>query len=801
MDDHDFTFGFEGASGPGGPWSHLLVVSFRGRVEMSALYRYELTLLAKVPAPEVEPDQLIGKRATLRIRTLSTPDYHVVHGIVAEAEEINSVPDGMLYRVVLVPPLARALYRKRCRIFLEKTIRQIIDAVLQGDPYLSKNDGATAPPDDGNFGSFSPAAEQYTWRVTQSPRIDQPSARPYCVQYNESDHAFVSRLLEEEGISYHFENGGELCLLVLSDEDAGRTRAGAAIGPGVPGRELSVLRLGGRLRAKSVSLDDYNWHKPALPLRARAGGSDGEVGEYTYPGGYADTPAQGEPLARVLVERYAVEASYASGEGRCRILSAGTIVPVEYPRPSHEGDYLITKLEVRGEQSGVGQYAPQGTDHVPFRCFFEAARCQEGGSRFHPAKITPRPRIQGSQTAFVTSTPEAPGATIHLGDMVGCVRLKFHWDHEEARLSKEPSSCWVRVSQTFAGGGEGSVWHPRVGVEVIVEFLEGDPDRPIVTGRVSNGAKMPPAPSVGAPTISTIKTLSVPGGAQYNELLFDDAAGAEQIHMHAAKDWNTVVENDRTELAKNNSASTIGVNRTESTGSNRSTTVGADNAEMIGSNESIVVGANQSLVVGANQTVTIGSNQTTNIDGWQRITVVGDQGTHITTGNQTLHIDAGYQHFVIQGKQDFDITGNIEYSSQANAGIGAKIDVSVSAGEVLHVQAQEHRHKAVGGKESIGFGCRTFSTDASESISLAAKSKQELHAPTIAIGGVTITVSGDTVTIEGASHVNVTAGNELRLSGGGSLIKLTSGGVEVNGDSVKVTGGAVDITGDIVKIN
>jgi type VI secretion system secreted protein VgrG len=604
------------------------------------------------------------------------------------------------------------------------------------------------------------------------------------VQYNESDLAFVARLLEEEGISYHFENGGELCVLVLSDDDLSRT-PGGAIGPAVPGRELAALRLGGRLRTKSVSLDDYDWHKPALPLLARAG--SGDLGEYAYPGGYAEGPAQGEPLARARADRYAVEASYAAGEGRCRTLSAGTIVPVDWPKASHEGRYLITKLEVRGEQGGVSQFATGHTDEVPFRCRFEAARCAGGGSRFRPAKVTPKPRIQGSQTAFVTCTPEAPGATIHVGDLVGCVRLKFHWDHEQERLAKEPSSCWVRVSQTFAGGGEGAVWHPRVGVEVIVEFLEGDPDRPLCTGRVYNGEKIPPAPSVGSPTISTIKTFSVPGSAQYNELLFDDAAGSEQIKMHAAKDWNTVVEHDRTELAKNNSTSTIGVNRTEATGSNRSTTVGSNNSEMIGADESILVGANQSRTVGANQTLTIGRNQTTHIDGWQKFTVVGDQGIGITTGNQTLKIGTGYQHFVIQGKQDFDVTGNIEYQSEANAGLVAKVDVTLRAGEVLHVQGKEHHYSAQGGLELIGFACRTFGVGAGESISLKAKTKQELNAPTITVSGKTVEVSAE---------------QTLVLSCGGSTITLSPDGVEVAGDTIKITGGGpVNITGDVVKIN
>ncbi|WP_437299335.1 type VI secretion system Vgr family protein [Sorangium sp. So ce426] len=803
MMEFDFTLALEGAGGPGGPWGCFQVVSFRGHEEISALSRYELTLLAKGPVPEVDPFELIGKRATLRLKTLTTPDFRVVHGIIAEAEEMSSLPGGMLYRLVLVSPLARGLYRRRCRIFLDKTTREIIDAVLQGDPNLVKADGATAPPDDGDFSSFSPAAEQYTWRVTNSPRIDQASARPYCVQYNESDFAFFSRLLEEEGIGYHYENGGQTCLLVLSDRDAGRTPGGAPIGPDLPGRELSVLRLGGRLRARSVSLDDYDWHKPALPMLARAG--SGDLSEYSYPGGYTDAPSQGEPLATALVDRYAVEASYATGEGHVRTLSAGSLVSIVDARSTHEGDYLITKLEVRGEQSGVIQHLPAAAGDVPLRCRFEAARRRDGESRFRPARVTPRPRIQGSQTAFVTSAPEAPGATVHVGDLVGCVRLKFHWDHEEARLAKEPSSCWVRVSQTFAGGGEGAVWHPRVGVEVIVEFLEGDPDRPIVTGRVYNGAKMPPAPSVGAPTISTIKSLSVPGGAQYNEILFDDAAGSEQIKVHAAKDWSTVVENDRSEFVKHDSTSTVGVNRTEATGANRSTTVGADNSEMVGANESITIGESRSIFVGGNQATTI--------DGWQSIDIMngvqeikvhtGDQRVDVK-GSQDVTVQGEKQWFHITGTQDFDVGGSIQYAAEEQSGLSSKLGQSLSDGTKQTFTAPWQDFKAVVTEYSSlrkqEFSSNDFVVNADKTVSIHAQEQRvtiDSAEGTVSVDGKTLLHLGSVTQIEITGGNISISGGDINVAGGNVVIAGESGGVAVSGPTVSLAGGSTEVHGDL----
>ena len=155
MSDHDFRFAWEGAEGS--PWNHLVVAQIRGKEAISTPYRYELLVASKAPSPEVDPVDLVGRRGTLRIATVSEPSCRVVHGVIAEAEELHPVPEGMLYRVVLMPPLVRAQHRKRCRIFLDKTLRQIVDAVLQGDPYLKRDDGLVAEPDEGTSPDYTTA--------------------------------------------------------------------------------------------------------------------------------------------------------------------------------------------------------------------------------------------------------------------------------------------------------------------------------------------------------------------------------------------------------------------------------------------------------------------------------------------------------------------------------------------------------------------------------------------------------------------------------------------------------------------
>ena len=174
MADYDFRFAWEGATGA--PWGHLLVAQIRAREEVSSLFRYELILLAKPPAPEVDPGDLVGRRGTIRISTLTDPPCRVVHGVISEAEELYPAPEGMLYRVVLSPPLVRAKHRKRCRIFLDKNLRQIIDAVLQKNTGFTKNDAMVAEPDPGLDSNYTTALEAYAFRIGDPTRLDDPAA-------------------------------------------------------------------------------------------------------------------------------------------------------------------------------------------------------------------------------------------------------------------------------------------------------------------------------------------------------------------------------------------------------------------------------------------------------------------------------------------------------------------------------------------------------------------------------------------------------------------------------------------------
>jgi type VI secretion system secreted protein VgrG len=805
MTTPDFTFSFEGADTSAGPWDHLQVVRFRGHEELSALYRYEITLFAKTLAPEVDPYDLVGRRATLRIATLTFPEYKVVHGVIVEAEEVSSVPDGMFYEVVLMPPLVRARHRTRCRIFLEKTTRQIIDAVLQGDPDLTREGGATAPKDTGSAKSFSPAVEKFTWRLADPSRVDGAAVRPYCVQYNESDLAFVARLLEEEGISYHVENGDGVCLLVFSDTDAGKARLDPFDGVGIGGdgeaRVVSSVKLGARLREKKVRLHDYDWRKPALSLRAEARADPDDLFEVRYPGGFSyDAPQQGDPLARACLDRYQTEAEYALAQGRCRVLSAGNVFRLEHPASRYDGEYLITKLEAVGEQHGVSATLAAGSSDVPYTTSFECARRGKGvtvaESRYRPPRATHRPRIVGSQTAFVTAEPSTRGNEIHVGGPpgaeIGCVRLKFHWDTDEERLAKEPSSCWVRVSQTVAGMGEGGVWHPRVGVEVIVDHLDGDPDRPLVTGRVYNGRNRPSAPSAGAPTISGFKSFTTPGGGKFNELSFDDAAGSEQISLHAAKDWNSEIGHDRSEHVTNNSASSVDVDRSESTGGNRSTAVKGNNTEGVDGDESIAVKSNQTVAVSVNQSTSVGADQRLTVAANRAVSVGANQKASVGA-DDSLAVGANRSISVGESRSE-SVGGNASQSVGGNMSIGVSGNAEETVGGNRSITVGGTLAHAVAAAVTLN-GATSITEVAGADFAVAAGVNAGVQA-----GANLNLIAAAQAVLQGAS-VHVNASGEIVLAGGGSAIKISGAGVEITGGAIKIAGGTVDVTGGIVNIN
>jgi type VI secretion system secreted protein VgrG len=496
------------------------VVSFSGGEGLSRLYEFRIELVSK--KDDVRFDDLVGKPAVLTIRGWERERY--VHGIVLRFEVLRVFARHTIYQVLLVPPEAKLDLRRSMRIFQKKTTREIVEQVL-------KDGGVT----------------RLAWKLKESY---QP--RDYCVQYRETDLDFIHRLLEEEGIAYHFEHTKSELQTVFTDnaaafeaiegkstliykEDASMVRDQEVV---------SNLVYSQQLCAGAVVLRDYNFKKPTMRVKGTAAGKEPKLELYDYPGEFVE-PALGKRLAQTRLQELETEHRVGDGNSDCNRLLPGCTFTLggknrRHPREDLNQTYLLLVVHHSGSQeqvleeegSGGGASYENGFVVIPDKV------------EYRPPRVTQRPEVFGTHTATVVG----PAGEEIYTDTYGRVKVRFHWDRESS--NDEKSSCWIRVAQSSAGAGFGAVFIPRVGHEVLVSFLEGDPDRPVITGRVYNGKQTVPYELPADKTRSTFKTCSSPGGKGFNELRFEDKAGQEEIFIHAQRDLNELVENDQSTTIK-----------------------------------------------------------------------------------------------------------------------------------------------------------------------------------------------------------------------------------------------------------
>jgi type VI secretion system secreted protein VgrG len=355
------------------------------------------------------------------------------------------------------------------------------------------------------------------------------------------------------------------------------------------------------VHTSSVTLTDYDPLQPTLNLQSSAVESDRDE-LYDYPGKYTTTK-QGERYSSLLLEERAAFQEVVRGTSDCRAFESGRKFSlVEHYRKDANKDYLLVHVEHEGRGGGYRSNPDETWYSNQFRCIPASAT-------FRPPRKTQKPLVSGSQTAVVVG----PAGEEIYTDKHGRVKVHFHWDREG--MKDENSSCWVRVSQPWAGKNWGAVAIPRIGQEVIVDFLEGDPDRPIITGRVYNAKQVPPYSLPADKTQTGIKSRSSKGGdgATFNEIRMEDKKGEELLYLHAEKDKHVVVENDRA----------------EEVGHDESIDIGNDRSEKVGNNENIGIGNNRSISVGNNESITVGGNQTEVVSDDQSLSVGGNRGVDV----------------------------------------------------------------------------------------------------------------------------------------------------------------------------
>ena len=591
--------------------------------------------------PNLDFSAVVGTNATIRLELPDSKTPRFFNGFVSRFVQTDADQTGGRYRATLVPWLWFLTRTADCRIFQTMTVPDIVKKVFRDHGFTDFKDSLS--------GSYHP------WE--------------YCVQYRETDFNFVSRLMEHEGIYYYFTHENGKHTLVLADAISAHNpfpgyesvsyKSGKA---GVRDDEtVSHWTLEQEVQPGSYSLNDFNFEKPKTSLVAKsditATHAQASFEIYDYPGEYGEQ-SEGSDYSKVRIEELHTQHEIVQGRANARGLTTGyTFTLTDSPRRDQNRKYLITSASyqlVADDYQGGGGSASGGDESEFYSCAFTAI---DATKPFRAARTTPKPLIQGPQTAIIVGPK---GEEIHT-DKYGRVKVQFHWD----RYGKadENSSCWVRISQAaWAGKKYGALYIPRVGQEVIVEFLEGDPDLPIITGRVYNADSMPPYDLPGEKTKTTLKSNSSKGGGGFNELRFEDKKGSEQVFIHAERNFDDRIKADRLEWVGNERHLIVVKDQFEKVSGDKHQEVVGEHNQKIG----------ETLSINAGQNIQEKTGQNYGLDAGQEIHLKAGANVVIEAGMSiTLKAGGG---FIVVGPAGVTISGSpVLINSGGSAGSGAAI--------------------------------------------------------------------------------------------------------------------------------
>ncbi|RZJ10558.1 MAG: type VI secretion system tip protein VgrG [Rubrivivax sp.] len=611
--------------------------------------------------PDLSADKLLGQAAGVSVLMRDGKPRHF-NGVVTRFAIGPAQGRHYGYQAVLHPWLWLLTRTSDCRIFQNQNVQQIVEAVFADHA----------------------AVAQFRFKLTRSY-----ATRTYCVQYRETDYNFIARLLEEEGIYWFFEHTDGQHTLVLTDAVSMLDPS-----PGCPPLRyfpntgqvppnvdtISQWAARSELQTGQAAAASFDFERPAVSLLTqqslKRGHAHSDLEQYDYDGRYIQL-GDGQQLRDNRMDEVQSDFQQAQGDTNAIGLTSGYLFELQHhPHASQNGKFICLSTEA---VIGVAGYEAEGGGAggaaVDYHCRFVAA---PSAHSYRPPRRTGRPSIYGTQTAVVVG----PAGEEIYTDKYGRVKVQFHWDRYGKRDDK--SSCWVRVASPWAGNSFGFVQVPRIGQEVVVNFLEGDPDQPLITGRVYNAANMPPWELPANATQSGVLSRSSKGGvySNANALRFEDKKGSEQLWLHAEKNQDIEVENDETHwvghdrtktidhdettLVKHNRTETVNgnetitihqnrmetvdldetitihKNRTETVDLNENITIGVNRTEAVGANETITIGANETVTIGANESVTIGANRTVTVGGAKAETIALAKAETIGLA-KALTIGAAYQ--------------------------------------------------------------------------------------------------------------------------------------------------------------
>ncbi|MBD9457777.1 type VI secretion system tip protein VgrG [Pseudomonas sp. PDM05] len=618
----------------------LLLNGMGGGEELGRLFNYELQLTSL--DANIDLNQLLGKPMSVGVQLADGGERHF-HGIVARCSQDIDQGQFASYQVVLRPWFWLLTRTSDCRIFQNLSIPQIIKQVFR----------------DLGFSDFEDALSR-PYREWE-----------YCVQYRETSFDFVSRLMEQEGIYYFFRHEQDRHVLVLADAYGAHTTVpGYASIPYYPKDEQQRERdhmynwhLAQEVQPGSLELNDYDFQRPSASIEVRSAmprpHTAGDYPLYDYPGTYVQSQ-DGEHYARTRIEALQTLHEQIEFSGNARGLGSGHLFSLTgFSRQDQNREYLIVGVRYHITQESLESGGGSGEAQ-----FSSSLTCIDAQQSFRPLASTYRPIVKGPQTALVVG----PKGEEIWTDQYGRVKVHFYWDRHDQ--SNENSSCWIRVSQSWAGKNWGSMQIPRIGQEVIVSFLEGDPDRPIITGRVYNAEQTVPYDLPQNATQSGMKSRSSKGGtpANFNEIRMEDKKGLEQLYIHAERNQDIVVEVDE------------------------SHSVGHDRNKSIGHNETVTIGNNRLRIVKQEDILSVGQRKTDSIS--QSYVIEVGENLRLVCGESILELNASGQinltgvqiSFYASGDAEFNTGGVLHLNNGGGPGatpdgqgVKASIDANIKA--------------------------------------------------------------------------------------------------------------------------
>jgi type VI secretion system secreted protein VgrG len=730
----------------------LLFHGMRGHEELGRLSEYHLDLLSA--DGDIDVDAILGKNVTIK---LGLPDdsTRYFNGFVTRFSAGEVHGRYYHYSATVHPWLWFLTRTSDCRIFQEMTVPDIIKKVFA--------DHGTA---------------DFKLELTSTYR-----KWTYCVQYRETDFNFVSRLMEQEGIYYYFRHTDGHNTMVLTDScskhvpSAGYEKIPFVAPDKLVRPELEHIgswQFSREIQPGKYVHKDYDLERPSVDLKTQKviayTCAEGSHEVFDYPGAYLQK-GDGEQLALVRIDELGTQFETANGTSNARGIAVGALFTLEdCPRADQNCEHLVMAANYDLQFADSEALEGGGTS---YQCTFAAMSTKQ---QFRPRRATPKPFVQGPQTAVVVG----PGGDEIYTDQFGRVKVQFHWD----RLGKkdENSSCWMRVSHPWAGKGWGAVSTPRIGQEVIVDFLEGDPDQPIITGRIYNAEQMPPYELPANKTQSGIKTRSSTGGSpdNFNEIRFEDKKGEEQLFIHAEKNQDIEVEKDETHWVgndrhrkvdhdetihiKHDRQRTVDNDETVLIGRDRTMTVKRDKSEQVDRNKSIVVAASHtesigkamSIDIGGTLTETVAVNYAETVGAAMELTVGGVLA--VTVGAAMAESVGGAKIETIGAAKSENIGGS------RSLNIGGTATDTIAKDRVVTVTKDDK--VTIGGQNKISvtkeyiLNAKKIQLVGEEEISVKCGSAEMLMKK-----NGDITIKGKNITLDGSGKINVKASGDVIIKG------------------------------------